>query len=220
MVNIVNSPSFIDVFYSQNPLHRGNTIIVHGDGLELFVYLVVLFFFEPACDGGKLVVFVSTFFSWCRNNQRRACFIDKDRVNFVDNRKIELALHHAADVVHHVIAQVIKAVLVIGAVSNVGTVGILAAYRPQRTHARIVVRFIIKSGIINMRLVVGNYSRREPQKVVDLSHPSAVQRGQVVIYGNNMHTLTRKRIKIHWCCCYQSFTFTGPHFGDFALVQG
>ena len=58
----------------------------------------------------RSIFFLGTF-NLPRNNQRRASFIDKNRIDFVNNAKMEIALHHFGDVIRHVVAQVIKAQL-------------------------------------------------------------------------------------------------------------
>ena len=62
-------------------------------------------------------------FGLAADDQRRASLVDQDGVHLVDDGVIETTLHPVCHLVDHVIAQVIKAVFVIGAVSDVGTVG-------------------------------------------------------------------------------------------------
>ena len=61
-----------------------------------------------------------------RNNQRRARFVNQDAVHFVYHGEVELALDFVVDVVHHVVAQVVKAEFVVRAVGDVAAVGLLA----------------------------------------------------------------------------------------------
>ncbi len=57
------------------------------------------------------------------DDQRRARLVDQDRVHLVDNRKGVAALDHLAGVIDQVVAQVVEAELVIGAIGDVGAVG-------------------------------------------------------------------------------------------------
>ncbi len=56
------------------------------------------------------------------NDQRRARFVDQDGVDFVDDGVGVAALHHVLEPVLHVVAQIIEAELVIGAVGDVAVV--------------------------------------------------------------------------------------------------
>ena len=58
-----------------------------------------------------------------RNDQRRTRLVNQNGVHFVDNRKVETALTARGDVVLHVVAQIVKAELIIRAVRNVGRIG-------------------------------------------------------------------------------------------------
>ena len=58
----------------------------------------------------------------------------EDRVDFVDEREVELALHQIFDLPRHVVAQVIEADLVVRHVGDVAVVG-RAALRRSRGRA-------------------------------------------------------------------------------------
>ncbi len=60
------------------------------------------------------------------DDQRGARLVDEDRVHFVDDGVFVAALHHLVAAVFHVVAQVVEAELVIGAVGDVGGVAGLA----------------------------------------------------------------------------------------------
>jgi len=61
------------------------------------------------------------------DDQRRARLVDQDRIHFIDNGVKVAALGFVLQAQGHVVAQVIEAELVVGAVGNVGGVGFLAA---------------------------------------------------------------------------------------------
>ena len=58
-----------------------------------------------------------------RDDERRPRLVDEDRVHLVDDRVRVLALHPLLEREHHVVAQVVEAELVVGAVGDVGVVG-------------------------------------------------------------------------------------------------
>ena len=72
-----------------------------------------------------LVYFLVHFravFSRAGNDQRRTRFIDQDRVDLIHQRIVQFTLYALFRAERHVIAQVVKAVFVVGAVSDVGGV--------------------------------------------------------------------------------------------------
>src|SRR5438128_1191453 len=73
-------------------------------------------------DGVGLVVLVGGFLRRSRDDQRRARFVDQNRINLVDDRVIVTVLHAGAEIELHIVAQIVKTELVVGAVSNVGVV--------------------------------------------------------------------------------------------------
>ena len=71
-----------------------------------------------------------------------------------------------------------------------------------------------------MSLIGLDNTHRKSQRSVEWSHPLCITTGKIVINGNHMHTLFRQCIKVGSQGCYQSFTFTGAHLGNSALMQG
>src|SRR3546814_14389809 len=57
------------------------------------------------------------------DDQRRARLVDQDRVDFVDDRVMQAALVALFLAQRHVVAQVVEAEFVVGAVGDVGRIG-------------------------------------------------------------------------------------------------
>src|SRR5262249_44590526 len=98
----------------------------------------------------------------------------------------------------HVVAQIIEAEFVVGAISDIGAVSLAAL---------VIVEF------------VDDNANTEAEEVVDLAHPLRVAFGQVIVHRHNVNTASGKRVEIHGKSCDQRFTFTGLHLGDLALMQ-
>ena len=81
------------------------------------------------------LVEVAAVFGRAGDDQRRARFIDQDRVDFVDDGEAVAALDHVAQRVLHVVAQIVEAELVVRAVGDVAGVGLRGA-RCRRGRAR------------------------------------------------------------------------------------
>ncbi len=133
-----------------------------------------------------------------RDDQRRARFVDQDRVHFVDDRVVEAALTALAHVVFHVVAQVVEPELVVRAVRDVGRIG--------RTLCFVV-------------LLREDLADREPQPVVEAPHPVRVARSEVVVHRDDVAALAGKGVQVHGQGGGQRLPFAGAHFRDLAVVQ-
>ncbi len=132
------------------------------------------------------------------DDERGARFVDEDGVDFVDDGVVVAALHAVLDVELHVVAQVVEAELVVGAVGDVGGVG---------GAALVVVE------------IVDDDADGEAEELVDLAHPLGVALGQVVVDGDDVDAAAGERIQIAGESGDEGLAFAGLHFGDLALVQ-
>ena len=132
------------------------------------------------------------------DDQRRARLVDQDRVHLVDDGVREAALHALAGLVDHVVAQVIEAELVVGAVRDVGRVRLLLQ----------VVR--------HLRQVDPD---RQPQIVVEPTHPLGIALREVVVDRDQMDALPGQGVEVDRQGPGQRLALAGPHLGDLAFVQ-
>ena len=109
------------------------------------------------------------------------------------------ALHQIGLLPRHVVAQVVEAELVVGAVGDVGVV-LLAALR---------------------RLLVGDDAADvHAEEAVDTTHQLALVARQVVVDRDHVHALAFECVQVARERRDQGLAFTGLHFGDIAPVQG
>ena len=153
---------------------------------------------KPAHEFIDLGVHIGGLFTMAGDNQRRSCLVDQDGVHLVNNGVIELALHHLLFINNHVVAQIVKPQLVVGAVGDVAVV---------RGTALIVVE------------VVDDAPNRKPQKAENFTHPLRIALGEVIVYGHDVHTLSGKRIQIRGQSFCYGFTLARFHFGNAPLVE-
>ena len=132
------------------------------------------------------------------NDQRRSGFIDEDGVHLVHDGEVMAPLHLLVLIDGHVVPQVVKAHLVVGAVGDVGVVGGLPLLLAE---------------------VVDDQAHRQAQKAVDLAHPLAVSLGQIVVDGDDVNATARQCIEVGGQRGHQRLTFTGLHLSDAALMQ-
>ena len=62
-------------------------------------------------------------FSRAGNDKRGARFINQDRINLIDNRKTEIALHHIFKTEFQIVTKIVKAEFIIRAVSDITNIG-------------------------------------------------------------------------------------------------
>ena len=164
----------------------------------LFVDGVVDFLNELGNDLIDAVILVGGFFGGAGNDQRRAGFVDEDGVDFVDDGELVAALHAIGEVVFHVVAQIVEAELVVGAVGDVGAIG---------------------GAALRVVEIVDDHADGEAQYAVDRPHPFGVAAGEVIVDGDDVHAAAGERIQISGKSGDQRLSFAGFHLGDLALVQ-
>ena len=154
--------------------------------------------FELRNDFADARVLVGGLVGGAGDDERGAGFVDEDGVDFVDDGVVVAALHAILDFELHVVAQVVEAEFVVGAVGDVGGIG---------GAALVVVE------------VVDDDADGEAEELVDLAHPLGVALGQVVVDGDDVDAVAGERVEIAGEGGDEGFAFAGLHFGDFALVQ-
>ena len=172
--------------------------LVHADGALVDVHLVVGVLFHQRREPGELAVPVRRTVGGSRDDQRGAGLVDQDRVHLVDDRVGMPALHQIFEPMRHVVAQVVEAELVVGAVGDVGVIGDppLVGSHAGQDHADV-----------------------ETEEAVHAAHPLAVAFGQVVVDRDDMHAVAAQRVEIGGQHRGEGLALTGLHLGDVAEVQ-
>ena len=132
------------------------------------------------------------------DDQRRARLVDQDRIDLVDDRVMERPMDHVLEPELHVVAEIVEAELVVGAVGDVAEIGLLAL---------VVVE------------VVHDAADAHTEQAVDLPHPLGVALGQVVVDRDDVHALAGQRVEIDRQGRDQRLAFAGLHLGDHAAMQ-
>ena len=185
---------------------RGGTgLLVHDVvGVEILVLLFLL------VDGGidlhaqgadkvlRLLVEVGALVALAGDDERGSRLVDEDGVHLVHDGEGMAALHHLLLVDGHVVAQVVEAHLVVRAVGDVGGVGGLTLLVREPVH---------------------DEADGETEGVIDLAHPLAVARGEVVVHGDDVHALARERVEVGRQNGDERFALAGLHLGDAALME-
>ena len=201
--NVANAQQLLDLLPAF--VGDGNVLVllihhkVAGVNLRLARRNIDLFpFFQLGNDAVHALVLVGRFFARTADDQRRPRLIDQDGVHFVDDGVVVHPLHAILQIELHVVAQVVEAELVVGAVGDVGGIGFTAL---------VVIQ------------IVNDDADAQAEEGIELAHPLRVALGQVVVDRNHVHAAPADRVQIYRECGDQCFTFTGLHLGDLALVQ-
>jgi hypothetical protein len=133
-----------------------------------------------------------------RDDQRGPGLVDQDRVDLVDDRVVQRPLRLQLARRLHVVAEVVEAELVVGAVGDVAAVDVLSL-------AGIHVRLDGADG--------------QAEAVVERAHPLGVAAGEVVVDGDDVDALAFERIQISGQGRDEGLPLAGDHLGDVAAVE-
>lgn len=195
---------------AQQVLDELVALLVEFDLAGLLVDAVVAFLGRLALDLFNLAletrdqlvdldVQLGAVFGLAGDDQRGTRLVDEDRVHFVDHGEVQLALELVVQAEGHVVAQVIEAEFVVGAVGDVGGVGGALVFR---------------------RLEGSDHADAEAEELVQRAHPVGVAARQVVVHRDHVHALAGQRVEVDRQGAHQGLALAGTHFGDLAVVQG
>src|SRR3989344_2561230 len=125
MMEIFYPLLLVYILQSQQMLHSIDARFGQAHCLELFVSLIIPFWPQARNNPCKIPVPFRRFLVWSRNDQRSARLIYKNGVSLVYYGKMLASLNLRVQVIRHVIPQIIKPELVIGAVRDIRSVGFL-----------------------------------------------------------------------------------------------
>ena len=182
---------------AQHPLHLLDPDLGERHRAGLFVLLVIL----VGEQRDQLVhpdIVLGRVLGRAGNDQRRPRLVDQDRVDLVDDSVVERPVGHVLAAKLHVVAQIVEAQFVVGAVGDVAGIGLLVPLVAE---------------------AVDDASDAETQERVDLPHPFGVALGEVVVDGDHVHPLAGQRVEIDRQGGDQGLALAGLHFRDHAAVQ-
>ncbi len=113
----------VEVLNAERRLDALDTILGRRNRFALLIDLVVLGHFEGFRDLGKRVVRLGSILGLTRDDQWRACLIDQDRVDLIDDREGMSALHRVLQLDRKVVPQIVETEFGISAIRNVAGVG-------------------------------------------------------------------------------------------------
>ena len=133
VLDVVERIALEQIVGAQHLLHLLHARFGEHDGALLLVDLVVGLV-ELRNVGVDGVVEFGAVVERAGDDQRRARLVDQDRVHLVDDGEDVPALDHVLQPVLHVVAQIVEAELVVGAVGDVAVVFLLALLVVEAVH--------------------------------------------------------------------------------------
>ena len=153
---------------------------------------------QTAYESIRLLVHIRGFLAVAGYDKRGAGLVDQYGVHLVHYGVVELPLHHLGFVNHHVVPEVVKAELVVGAVGDVAGVGLPSL---------VVVLFV-------------NYAAHgHAEEFVYFAHPLGVALRQVVVHGDYMHAVAGEGVEVGGQSLGYGLAFARLHLGYTALMQ-
>ncbi len=132
------------------------------------------------------------------DDKRRTGFVDQDRVHFVDDGVVVIAVNAVQGLLGHVVAEVVEPEFVGGAEGDVALV-------------------LLPPGLVGHFVL--DDAHGEAEEAINLAHPLGVAAGEVVVDGDDMDALAGEGIQVGGEGGDQSLSFAGGHLGDLPLVK-
>ena len=200
VVDVVHRHRVVEVAHAELALDLFDAGLGGDDDPLLLVDLVVVLGAQRPHDAGELVVELGGLGGRTGDDQWGPGLVDEDRVDFVDNGEVVAALDHCVLGTRHVVTQVVEAELRVGAVGDIGRVGLA-----------------LGCGIVDVGTDPAHGQSEEP---VEAPHPFRVAGGQVVVDGDHVDTVALERVEVHRERRHQGLALTGLHLGDPPEVEG
>ena len=153
---------------------------------------------EPWNKLVDLNIKIDRFIRGTRNNQRCAGLVNQNRVHFVNDGETQASLYLVRNMLSEIIAKIIKAEFIVSAVGDVRGVSCPFLFR---------------------HLTALDHANRHPEKFENRRHPARVPLSQVLVDGNNVHTIAGQCVEVSRQGRNQCFALTGAHFRNISLVQ-
>ena len=187
--------ALVHVVYPEHLLGLRDALLGQRHGVLLFLEEVVRLGPQLLRHRREAVVLLGDILRWRADDERRSRLIDEDRVGLVDDRVIQVALHHAGEVVDHVVAQVIEAELAVLAIGDVGEIR-LASRHVAPVAVTLVHRLEHDARVVDRRLLVRDVRHGHAEQVVDRRHPAGTGLREVVVRCDEVRTLSRERVQV------------------------
>ena len=198
VLGVVEVPRLEDAELAEQLLRELDAFVGERDGVALLVEVVVLLVAQLRDGLVDDLVLVARALALAADDERGARLVDEDRVDLVDDRVVQGALHVLERRELHVVAQVVEAELVVLAVGDVRLVGAL---------------------LLGVALLVHDDAGGQPHEAVELAHPLRVAAREVVVHRDDVHALALEGVEVAGQGGDERLALAGAHLGDRAGVE-
>ncbi len=188
----------VQVVQAGHLLYLFHAFLGYGYSPGFFIYVKIYILLQPGHQAGELLVKFSSAAGDPGDYEGGPGFIDQDAVHLVYYGERVPLLDHVIFAQHHIVPEIIKAELIIGAMDHITQVLLF---------------------LISLVHAVLQQSHLQPQKSIDRTHPLAVPFGQVVIYRYHMGAFTHDGIQIYRKGGCKGLSFTGLHLGYLSFEE-
>ena len=133
-----------------------------------------------------------------RDDERRARLIDQDRIDLIDDRVGQRALHPILKPEGEIVAQVVETELVVGAVGDVAGIG---------------------RALLGRILGIADHAYCQAEEAIDRAHPIRIALREILIHGDDVDALAGQRVEVGGQGRHQRLALARAHLGDAALMQ-
>ncbi len=116
----------INILYPHQPFHSSNTFFSQSSRLLLLIHYIVLISYQSWNQPAVMNIFGSRLLCRRRNNQWRTSFINQNRVNFINDGIVQISLHSLVNILHHIIAEIVKTKFIICTIGNITSISFFA----------------------------------------------------------------------------------------------
>ena len=174
---VFNIESFFCLFNASSCNCSGLSLFV-DNVIGCFIYFILILLVINLNNSSRNKSFSKFIYYWVKlgrfvtasgNNKRCSCFINENRVNLIDNRKIRFSLHPVFFLYNHVVTKIVKSEFIICCICNITVVSCTSF-------------FIIKT--------MKDTSNSKTEKTMNFSHFFSLSFSKIVVNGNNVNTFT------------------------------
>ena len=189
----------VEVVDAQCAFHRVDTGLGGCDDSLLFVDVVVDVSLQRTRNAGELVVDLGGIGDPAADDERRSSLVDQNRIDLIDDAVVVASLHSGGGGHGHVVAQVVEAELVVGAVGDVGCVLLALEGR--------------------VSIAWDNQADAQAHPAVELTHVFGIAFGEVVVDRDDVKSFAAQAVQIDGQRRDERLALAGTHLGDPTQVQ-
>jgi len=109
---------------------------------------------------------------------------------------VQRPLHGLSQAIYHIIAQIVEAEFVIGAIGDIAGIGFTTWNLAEMLQATVILALVFIFRIIDESAVMDDDAGREPQGMEDRSHPAGADTRQIVIDRHQVGALALQGIEV------------------------